>query len=93
MVRRRLAEDPQPLLGLYAGNPKRTTLMPTAERLLEAFKDITLLILPQLGSPSRHMTPLTPLQHRILELLGTPTQVYTGLLGDSRLPAQNMSEP
>jgi transposase len=93
VVRRRLAEDPQPLLGLYAGNPKRATLTPTAERLLEAFKDITLLILPQLGPPGRHMTPLTPLQKRILELSGTPTQVYTRLLDDSLLPAQNMSEP
>jgi transposase len=93
VVRRRLAEDPQPLLGLYAGNPKRATLTPTAERLLEAFKDITLLILPQLGPPGRHMTPLTPLQRRILELSGTPTQVYTRLLDVSLLPTQKMSEP
>ena len=89
----RSAEDPQPLLGLYAGNPKRATLRPTAERLLEAFKDITLRILPQWGPPGRRMTPLTPLQKRILELSGTPSQVYTRLLDDSLLPAQNMSEP
>ena len=93
VVRRRLAEDPQPLLGLYAGNPKRATLMPTAERLLEAFKDITLLILPQLGPPGRHMTPLTPLQQRILELAGVSTQVYTRLCNNSHLLAQELSDP
>ena len=70
VVRRRLAEAPQPLLGLYAGNPKRATLTPTAERLLEAFKDITLLILPQLGPPGRHMTPLTPLAEAHFRVIG-----------------------
>jgi transposase len=34
-----------PLTGLYAGNPKRATRRPTAERLLEAFQDITWTIL------------------------------------------------
>ena len=93
VVRRRLAEDPQPLVGLYVGNPKRATFMPTAERLLEAFKDITLLVTPSsgsppLGPPGRYLTPLTPLQRRILELLGASDEVYTRLVGDSSLPAQ-----
>ena len=93
VVRRRLAEDPQPLLGLYAGNPKRATLMPTAERLLEAFKEITLLILPHSEHNVRYLTPLTPLQQRILELVGVSTQVYTRLCDDSHLLAQKMSDP
>jgi transposase len=93
VVRRRLAQDPKPLLGLYAGNPKRATLMPTAERLLEAFKDITLLLLPHSGQDVRYLTPLTGLQERILELLGASTEVYTRLLGDSDILAQKMSEP
>jgi transposase len=93
VVRRRLAQDPRPLPGLYAGNPKRATLMPTAERLLEAFKDITLLMLPHSGQHVRRLTPLTPLQQRILELSGTPTEVYRCLLDDSHLLAQKMSDP
>ena len=93
VVRRRLAEDPQPLLGLYAGNPKRATLMPTVERLLEAFKEITLLILPHSEHNVRYLTPLTPLQQRILELVGVSTQVYTRLCDDSHLLAQKMSDP
>ena len=93
VVRRRLAEDPQPLAGLYAGNPKRATLMPTAERLLEAFKEITLLILPHSGHNVRYLTPLTPLQQRILEWVGASTQVYARLCDDSHLLAQKMSDP
>jgi transposase len=94
VVRRRLAQDPQPLVGLYAGNPKRATFSPTAELLLEAFKDITLLILPtSSGPPGCYLTPLTPLQQRILELLGTTDEVYARCLGDSAILAQEMSEP
>lgn len=93
VVRRRLAQDPQPLLGLYAGNPKRATLLPTAELLLRAFKDITLLILPQSGQLLCHMTPLTALQQRILELAGISAEVYTRLLDNSQLLDQKMSDP
>ena len=42
--RRQLAAEGTKLAGLYAGNPKRETARPTAERLLEAFEDITLTI-------------------------------------------------
>ena len=93
VVRRRLQQDPTPLLGLYAGNPKRATLMPTAERLLEAFKEITLLILPHSGHNIRYLTPLTPLQQRILELVGVSDEWYTRLCDDSHLLAQKMSDP
>src|SRR6516164_7619015 len=41
--RRQLAAEGVKLAGLYAGNPKRETDRPTAERLLEAFQDITLI--------------------------------------------------
>ena len=40
--RRQLAAEGTQLAGLYAGNPKRETDRPTAERRLEAFEDITL---------------------------------------------------
>ena len=45
VVRRSLAAQESPLAGLYAGNPKRETARPTAERLLEAFGDMTLTII------------------------------------------------
>lgn len=94
VVRRRLGQDPEPLVGLYVGNPQRATFWPTAERLLEAFKGITLLVLPNSsGPPGRYLTPLTPLQQRILELLGTSPEVYARCLDDSAILAQQMSEP
>src|SRR6266699_891312 len=43
--RRQLATAGAKLAGLYAGNPQRETDRPTAERLLEAFQDITLTII------------------------------------------------
>ncbi|NEO50414.1 MAG: transposase, partial [Moorea sp. SIO4A3] len=42
VVRSELAAQGQSLAGLYEGNPKRTTQRPTAERLLAAFREITL---------------------------------------------------
>src|SRR5262249_38601859 len=37
--RRQLAAEGAQLAGLYAGNPKRETARPTAEQLLEAFRE------------------------------------------------------
>ena len=99
-VRRRLSElcDPvtgeaQPLLGLYAGNPKRATMQPTAESLLKAFKEISLTLVNHSGQVLRHVTTLTLLQQRILELLDSWPEVYTRLLDQSVLPPLKMSEP
>jgi transposase len=66
VVRRQLAEQGTRLAGLYAGNPKRTTAHPTAERLLEAFKETTLTVIRQSQRTVRHLTPLSTLQERIL---------------------------
>ena len=43
--RRQWAAEGAKLAGLSAGNPQRATDRPTAERLLEAFQDITLTII------------------------------------------------
>ena len=44
-VRQQLAEQGGRLAGLYAGNPKRSTNRPTAEAMLEAFKNINLSVI------------------------------------------------
>jgi len=67
------------LAGLYAGNPGRETARPTAERLLEAFRDITLTILEGPQQTERHLPVLSPLQQRILEILGFSSELYTRL--------------
>ena len=86
VVRQRLAEEKTELAGLYAGNPKRATARPTAERLLEAFKDITLTVIQEPQQTRHHLTPLSPLQQRILELLDFQAAIYTQLCNESLEP-------
>ena len=84
--RRQLATEGAKLAGLYAGNPQRATDRPTAERLLEAFQDITLTILKGPQQINRHMTALRPLQQRILKVLGVSSALYTRLCTVSSEP-------
>ena len=84
--RRHLAAGGTKLAGLYAGNPKRETARPTAERLLEAFANITLTIIKGPQQTARHVTALSPLQQRILEILGFSSALYTRLCTDSSEP-------
>jgi len=86
VVRQGLAEAGEKLAGLYAGNPKRATARPTTEKLLEAFRGITLTIWQDPEQTRRHVTPLTALQQRILTLLGFPEEIYTRLCADSSQP-------
>jgi transposase len=86
LVRRRLAQEENELAGLYAGNPKRTTARPTAERILEAFKDLTLTLIHEPHRSLRHLTPLSDLQQRILGLLDFPPDIYTRLCANSSKP-------
>jgi transposase len=74
-----LAQENEELIGIYSGNLKRGTTTPTTERLLQAFDNIHLLIM-SLGPQVRYqLTPLSPVQERILTLLGLPTTLYTDL--------------
>jgi len=72
--------------GLYAGNPKRATARPTAEKLLAAFKEITLLLIEGPHQSFAHLTSLSPLQQQILALLEFPLEIYTQLSSDGEKP-------
>jgi len=77
-------EGPQAqLTGVYRGNANRGTARPTTERMLAAFAQINLLLIPsQMSSEEQarcFVTPLSPVQKRILALLGLPTALYTSL--------------
>jgi transposase len=74
-----LAQENAELAGIYPGNPKRSTATPTTERLLAAFDNINLLLLPVAGQIHYQVTPLTEVQKRILELWGLPITLYTRL--------------
>jgi transposase len=73
VVRRQLAKEQQSLGGLYEGNPKRTTARPTAEKLLVAFRGITLYFH---RDGSTEITPLDSLQRQILALMKIPESIY-----------------
>lgn len=73
------ADDP-----LYI--PAIERVRPTAELLLAAFKEITLLLIEVKNEVYAHLTALSPLQQRILVLLGFSTTIYTQLGGQSFTP-------
>jgi transposase len=83
IVRQNLQEQKRELCGLYAGNPKRRTNQPTAERLLEALGEVTLTIVRTPDFIQRHVTPLSSLQQEILTLLGFTPVIYLQLVDDS----------
>ena len=85
-VRRGLAQNQGTLRGLYAAQPSRATARPTAERLLGAFKEITLTVLATPQQTLRHLPPLTDLQQQILALLDLPPDLYHRLTRDSSQP-------
>lgn len=64
VVREALKDENKPLTGIYAGNPKRETLRPSAEILLRAFCNINRVFLS--GAPP-FVTSLAPPQVRILK--------------------------
>ena len=86
VVRRRLAAEQTTLAGLYQDSPKHATARPTSERLLAAFKDLTLTTIHVGGQVHRHLTPLSALQQRILALLDFSADVYTRLSATSENP-------
>jgi transposase len=85
-VRRRLSQEQRALAGLYAGLPTRATTRPTTERLLGAFKEITLTVLATPQHTLRHLPPLTALQQEILTLLDLPADLYHRLTLNSAQP-------
>jgi transposase len=85
-VRQRLAPQQRPLAGLYAGSPTRATAQPTAERLLGAFKEITLTLVQWPQASVRHLTALSPLQQEILALLGLSPDTYAVIEHNSPQP-------
>ena len=75
VVRRPWAAAGETLSGLSAGNTQRATARPPAERLLEAFQEVTLTVMEGVDHVYRHLTALSPLQERLLELLGFSSRV------------------
>jgi transposase len=83
VARRNLAEQKETLEGLYEGNPRQSTDQPTAPRLLKAFGHIDRVFLPLEGRILCYLTPLSPLQRKILSMLELDERIYLDLLQNS----------
>jgi transposase len=82
VVRQRLTQNQEKLVGLIENNPKKGIDNPTTERLLKVFNQINLTIIHLPDGTVRHVTPISDLQTRILELLGLSSAIYTQLAGN-----------
>ena len=80
-ARRALRDQGEKLAGIYPGNPTRATTRPTTEMMLKTFRGISLTEVHVDGAPYLCLTPLSPVQERILELLGLPVTIYLALTG------------
>ncbi len=88
VARRRVAAEGTPVAGVYAGQATRTTLRPTAERLLAAFREVTLTVVALPGRVVQHLTPLTLVQQRLLALVDCTLDIYLRLGYDSAQPPE-----
>lgn len=79
VVRRSLGQDRQTLAGLNPDRARKTTARPTTERLLQAFRGVTLTVIHVKEQVIRHLTPLSALQEHILMRLGFDVTLYTSL--------------
>jgi transposase len=67
-VRREL--NGEPLYGLYPEN--RPCLRPTIPAILECFSTVSIVIVKHRGTVTRRLAEFTPIQHRLIRLMGIP---------------------
>ena len=79
MVRQKLQQGGESLRGLYPGQAGRKTSRPSAELLLEAFRGISLTVVEVAGQQTALLTPLSPLQEKLLSLWDLPADIYPRL--------------
>lgn len=84
-VRQELAQTQDTVVGLYKGQPTRTTERPTGPRILQAFAraQITLTQVQMGKRTGWHLTPLSPLHEQLLRHVHLPTSLYTALTYNS----------
>ena len=85
-VRKKLKEEEDVLRGLYPGQKGRQTSRPSAKLLLQAFRGIDLVVTERAGRVGVHVTPLTALQQRLLELWELPPDLYQRIVAHFSKP-------
>ena len=79
VARENLQREGTTLKGIYPGQPGRQTTRPTTEMLLHVFRGITLSRITINGETYEHLTPLNPVQERIVELIGISLEAFSRL--------------
>jgi transposase len=92
VVRKKLEESGEALKGVYPAQPGRRTKTPSAEMLLKVFRGISLTFVELAGQISKHVTPLNPLQKRLLELWDFPPDLFQLITLHSPKPPPELSE-
>jgi transposase len=80
------------LVGLNPASRTEVTTQPTTERVLWAFRNLTVTIVTGAGWEQRHVSSLNQTQQQILELLGLPPDLYSRLNRPPRNLALQMRE-
>ena len=87
-----LQEQGAQLAGLNPASRTQTTATPTTERVIRAFRNLTVTVVTGVGWEQRHVSPLNVTQQQILNLLGLPPDLYTRLGAPSGNFALQMRE-
>ena len=93
VAREHLKKEGTTLKGIYPGQPGRQTTCPTTEMMLHVFRGLTLSRITVNGETYEHLTPLTPVQERIVELIGIPLETFSRLAPQLSKTAFHSHEP
>ena len=78
-LRAAMQEQGIKLVGLNPASRTQTTSTPTSERVIRAFRNLTVTVVSGVGWEQRHVTALNATQQQILALLGLPSDLYARL--------------
>jgi transposase len=67
------------LAGVNPASRTQTTATPTTERVIRAFRNLTVTVVTGVGWEQRHISALNTTQQQILALLGLPSDLYARL--------------
>jgi transposase len=67
------------LVGLNPASRTQATTQPTTERVIRAFRNVTVTVVTGVGWEQRHVSSLNQTQQQILALLGLPSDLYARL--------------
>lgn len=78
-LRTAMQEQGAELVGLNPASRTQTTTQPTSERVIRAFRNLTVTVVTGEGWEQRHVSSLNQTQQQILDHLGLPPDLYARL--------------